>query len=143
MTKSITSDELGTDGIDIDAMVAINRIVNSDPYVSAAPSNRAKNIADMARNIAPPLVFRLTPSVRTSVEMRLSFFILLFIQSRVVGSVTDLMIKRIEFGIAKGAHRTYLEVLLYTYDEAAAKEVIHGSTNFIRKAYGCFRKTMK
>lgn len=90
ITKSITSDELGADGIDIEDIVAIKRIVNRVLYVNEAPSKREMNIDEIARNSAVPFVLRLTPSVRTNFEMRLSHFILLFIQCSVVGSVTAL-----------------------------------------------------
>lgn len=90
ITKSITSDELGADGIDIEDIVAIKRIVNRVLYVNEAPSKREMNIDEIARNNAVPFVLRLTPSVRTNFEMRLSHFILLFIQCSVVGSVTAL-----------------------------------------------------
>lgn len=90
MTKSIINDELGADGIDIDDIVAIKRIVNKVLYVNDAPSKREINIAEIVRNKAVPFVLRLTPSVRTNFEMRLSLFILLFIQFSVVGSVTAL-----------------------------------------------------
>lgn len=87
----MTSDELGADGIDIDDMVAINKIVNNVLYVSVTPSKRDMNTEEMARNIAVPLVFKLTPRVRTNFEIRLSLFILTFMQCNVVGSVTALL----------------------------------------------------
>lgn len=90
ITNSITSDPLGTDGIDIDDIVAINKMVNNVLYVRLAPSSRDMNIVDIARNIAVPFVFKVTPSVRTNFDMRLSLFMLTFMQRSVVGSVTAL-----------------------------------------------------
>ncbi len=90
MTRSIISEELGADGIDIEDIVAINKMVNNVLDVSVALSKRAINIDEIVRNIAVPFVFRLTPSVRTNFEMRLSLFILTFMQCKVVGRVTAL-----------------------------------------------------
>lgn len=90
ITNSITSDPLGTDGIDIDDIVAINKMVNNVLYVRLAPSSRDMNIVDIAKNIAVPFVFKVTPSVRTNFDMRLSLFMLTFMQRSVVGSVTAL-----------------------------------------------------
>lgn len=86
----MTSDELGADGIDIEEIVAINKMVNKVLYVSEAPFRREMKIAAIAKNIAVPFVLRLTPRVRTNLEMRLSLFILIFMQCNVVGSVTAL-----------------------------------------------------
>lgn len=120
-------------------MVVINKTVNNVPYVKTVPSKRAMNIVAIDKNMAPPFVFRLTPSVRTKVEMRLSFFILLFMQCNVVGSVTALQKKNRFFF----QYICWVTSIRLSYDEAAAKAVIHGSINLIKKLYGCFRKKMK
>lgn len=90
ITKSITSDELGADGIDIEETVTINKIVTNVLYVNVTPFKREINIAEIARNKAVPFVLRFTPRVRTNFEMRLSFFILMFMQFNVVGNATAL-----------------------------------------------------
>lgn len=97
ITKSIIRDELGADGIDIEDIVAINKMVHKVLYVNVAPSKREINTDEIARNMAVPFVLRFTPSVRTNFEMRMSLFILLFMQCNVVGSVTALEGKNNDF----------------------------------------------
>lgn len=86
----MTTDALGTEGIDSEVVVETNKITTKSPNSNVTPLKRAKNMDVITKNMAVPFVFRFTPIVRTKFEIRESLFILTFMQCKVVGNVTAL-----------------------------------------------------
>lgn len=113
-TISITIEALGTDGIDIDVVVDTNKMTTKSPNSKFTPLSRAINIDAIAKNIAVPLVCKLTPSVNTKLEMRESLLFLSFIQCMVVGNVTALWVWsnkqkiKIKMKMKRGAKKLFL-----------------------------------
>lgn len=93
MTNSMTTDPLGTEGMDIEHSVETSRITAKSPNASETPLKRAINIHATTINKLVPFVFKLTPIVNTKFDTRESLFILLFMQCSVVGSVTALKVE--------------------------------------------------
>lgn len=64
----------GTDGIDIEHAVAVITVITIDAKSNEIPFSRAMKMVELARKIAVPLLFRVTPSERTNFEILSSHF---------------------------------------------------------------------
>lgn len=96
-TINISRAPPGTEGIDIEHVVAVITVITIDAKSSVIPFKRAMKIVEMVRKMAVPLLLSVTPSERTNLEILSSHFTLFIMHSVATGNDIALKIKHLHF----------------------------------------------